>query len=106
MVIALAVSRERCAFHVDGLWKSTKGEGPKTLIVLWTPSMNKPLIFCQIFNGYFFVPWLCKTFSQKHSSCRNILKQVKYKIDTRFPSRNETLEDLMHNSISETAKYQ
>jgi len=23
----LAVSRERCVFHVDGVWKSTRGKG-------------------------------------------------------------------------------
>ena len=32
-VIVLAVSRERCVFHVDRMWTSTKGEGVR---LMWT----------------------------------------------------------------------
>jgi len=44
-IIVLAVSRERCVFHVDRMWPSIRGggaanvdrgEGLKNLISLWT----------------------------------------------------------------------
>src|SRR6218665_1881791 len=52
--IVLAISRERCVFHVDRVWTSTRGgsgpcgqgRGGKNQIFLWTSLMDDPLFNC------------------------------------------------------------
>src|SRR6218665_3578623 len=46
-VIALAVSRERCVFHVDRMWTSTRGRGSGSCGRMWTGGGGvKNPIFC------------------------------------------------------------
>jgi len=42
----LAVSRERCIFHVDRMWTSTKGEGFGSCGRMWTGDRVKNPISC------------------------------------------------------------
>jgi len=45
-IIVLANSRERCVFHVDSVWTSTRGRGPAHVDACGQGEGVKTLIFC------------------------------------------------------------